>query len=166
METAACGASMRGMLNRLLAPLTEPAYLLMRLVAGLMFAIHGAQKLFGAFGGTAVDFGAPGMLQIGIGGVIEFTGGLLIAFGLATRWAAFLCSGTMAVAYTQFHWKPWAAGASHLPHDQKFGGNGGELALLYAVVFLFVACYGGGRFSIDAMLERRRGASTAAVPVP
>ena len=88
--------------------------------------------------------------QIWVGGVIELVCGVLIALGLFTRYAAFLASGTMAVAYAQFHWK--------FAFDREFfpAVNGGELAALYAVVFLFMACHGAGAFSVDALLAKRK----------
>src|SRR5688572_7251296 len=82
------------MLNRVLAPYTEHAYALLRIVAGVLFAFHGMQKLFGVLGGKTVEL----VSQRGLGGIIELAGGLLIALGLFTRPAAFLASGTMAVA--------------------------------------------------------------------
>ncbi|MDX6768461.1 MAG: DoxX family protein [Elusimicrobiota bacterium] len=117
---------------------TDHAYAALRVVTGLAFAVHGAQKLFGVLGGMR----PPLFSQIGLGGVIEFFGGLLIAAGLLTRPAAFLCSGTMAVAYTQFHWK-LAFGAGFFPSV-----NGGELALVYSFLFLYYACRGSGRFAV------------------
>ena len=127
------------MLNRLLAPRTEAAYALLRVVSGLLFALHGAQKLFGVLGGTVQAAGS----QIWIGAVIELVAGLAIAAGAFTTWAAFLASGTMAVAYVQFHWK-LAFDAGFFPVVNK-----GELALLYSVLFLFVACRGAGPFGWD-----------------
>lgn len=114
------------------------AYALLRIVAGAMFAVHGAQKLFGFLGSPQPPAGS----QLWFGGVIEFFGGLAIALGVGTRWLAFLCSGEMAVAYIQFHWK--------LALDSNFfpGVNHGELALLYSFMFLLIACRGGGRWSI------------------
>jgi putative oxidoreductase len=73
--------------------------------------------------------------------------GLLISLGFLTVYAAFLASGTMAVAYTQFHWK-FAFDSSFYP-----GVNKGELALVYAFLFLFIACRGAGAASLD---RRRR----------
>jgi putative oxidoreductase len=119
---------------RALARFQDFAYTTLRLAAGSMFAFHGAQKLFGVFGG----FRPPLLSQMGLGGVIEFLGGLLIAAGLRCRAAAFLCSGTMAVAYIQFHWKG-RGGADFFP-----AVNQGELALLYSFVFLYIACRGSG----------------------
>ena len=127
------------MLERLLEPKTDAAYVLLRVVSGLLFAFHGVQKLFGVMS----DFRPPIGSQLWIGGAIELVAGLAIAAGVFTSWAAFLASGTMAVAYTQFHWK-LAFGAEFFPAVNK-----GELALLYSVLFLFVACRGGGPLSFD-----------------
>ena len=132
------------MLERLLEPKTDVAYVLLRIVSGLMFAFHGVQKVFGVLS----DFQPPVGSQLWLGGVIELVAGLAIAAGVFTSWAAFLASGTMAVAYTQFHWK-LAFGTEFFPAVNK-----GELALLYSVLFLFVACRGGGPLSFD------RGRST------
>lgn len=129
------------MQNRLLKPMTEPVYTALRFVAGLMFAVHGMQKLFGVL----TDSQPPVGSQLWIGGVIELTTGLLIAAGLFTVWAAFLASGTMAVAYLQFHWK-FSLGAEFFPVV-----NRGELALLYSFVFLYIACRGAGLASIDRL---------------
>lgn len=126
-------------MNRLLAPLTEPAYAALRIVAGLMFAFHGVQKIFGILTEKQPPVGS----QLWIGGLIELAAGLLIAIGLFTGLAAFLASGTMAVAYIQFHWK-FAFGAEFFPIV-----NRGELAVLYAFLFLFMACRGGGLASLD-----------------
>lgn len=132
------------MLSRLLAPLTENVYAALRIVVGLLFAFHGVQKVFGVMS----EFQPPVGSQLWIGGVIELVTGLLIAAGLLTTWAAFLASGTMAVAYAQFHWK-FAFGSAFFP-----GVNKGELAVVYAFLFLFIACRGAGRASIDARLQR------------
>ncbi len=128
------------MQNRYLSPFTEPVYAVLRIVAGLMFAFHGMQKIFGIFTEQQPPVGS----QLWIGGVIELVGGLLIAVGLLTVWAAFLASGMMAVAYIQFHWK-LSFGAAFFPTV-----NRGELALLYCLLFLFLACRGAGVASFDA----------------
>ena len=135
---------MRAMLSRLLEPRTELAYALLRAVSGLLFSFHGMQKTFGVL----TESRPPLLSQIGVGGLIELLAGLAIAAGLCTRPVAFVASGTMAVAYTQFHWK-LAFGSSFFPAI-----NHGELALLYAFLFLFVACRGGGPFSVDHLRKR------------
>jgi putative oxidoreductase len=132
------------MLNRYLEPRVEAAYALFRIVAGLMFAFHGVQKLFGVH----TPFQPPVGTQLWFGGIIELVTGTAIALGALTPWAAFLASGTMAVAYIQFHWK-FALGSQLLPTVNK-----GELALLYCVVFLFIACRGAGRWSVDRAKRR------------
>ena len=79
----------------------DPAYALLRAVSGAAFSIHGFQKVLGLFGGDPPPF----LSQLWFGGCIELSCGLAIALGWRTRLAAFLASGTMAVAYIQFHWK-------------------------------------------------------------
>lgn len=132
------------MLGRWLSPLTDPAYVLMRVVSGVMFSFHGAQKILGLYADKQPDFGS----QIWIGGLIELVTGLAIALGGLTVWAAFLASGTMAVAYVQFHWK-LALGKDFFPAINK-----GELALFYCVVFFYIACRGSGPLSIDRLKRR------------
>jgi len=128
-------------MDRWLGTHSEKLYALFRFVAGALFACHGAQKLFGAFGAPKMT-GNPMMLAAGI---IEFGGGLLIAIGLVATWAAFIAGGEMAVAYFMAHAK---------------GGfwpivNKGELAVLYCFVFLYVAARGSGPYSVDGALRRR-----------
>jgi putative oxidoreductase len=122
-------------LARVLARHADHAYTLLRIVAGLLFAFHGAQKLFGWFmpPGIEIPFGS----QVWIGAIIELVTGLAIAVGVRTTWAAFLASGTMAVAYIQFHWK-FDLGGNLLP-----AVNQGEAALIYSLLFLYIACRGG-----------------------
>jgi putative oxidoreductase len=132
---------------------TEVTYALMRFVLGAMFVCHGVQKLFGAFGEPAA--GKPLMMA---GGVIELLAGILIALGLMTRAAAFIASGEMAVAYFM----------SHAPRGFWPIANGGEKAVLYCFAFLFIAAYGGGRYSLDAVFHRASAAAsspTGEVPV-
>ena len=123
----------------------EGAYALMRIFCGLMFSFHGFQKVLGVLTQKTPSVGS----QIWVGGVIELVGGLLMAVGLLTVCAAFLSSGTMAVAYAQFHWE-FQFDANFLP-----GMNKGELALVYSLIFLFIATRGGGPFSLDAKLFKR-----------
>lgn len=118
-------------------------YALLRFMAGFMFVFHGIQKLFGEFTTKA----PPEMWsQKWFGGLIELVAGVLIAVGLFTRPAALLASGTMAVAYWQFH----AIERGALLPVQ----NGGELAALYCFVFLFFAVRGGGSISLDRHIGR------------
>jgi putative oxidoreductase len=100
-------------------------FALMRIVVGFLFLFHGAQKLFGAFGGNAVS---PISL-LGLAGFIEFFGGLMVMLGIFTSWVAFICSGLMAVAYFM----------AHFPRGFWPIDNGGELAALYSFVFLYLA---------------------------
>ncbi|MBP6628351.1 MAG: DoxX family protein [Kofleriaceae bacterium] len=120
-------------LARALSRLATPSYVALRIASGLMFAVHGAQKVLGVWAAhPQPDVGS----QLWIGGVIELVAGLAIAVGLMTRTAAFLASGTMAVAYVQYHWK-FAGGAALLP-----AVNHGELAAVYALLFLYIAARG------------------------
>ena len=124
-----------------LAKYSDQAYALLRIVAGFLFSFHGAQIILRVF---AEGFPpAPVGTQMWFGGLIELIGGLLVMVGVQTRWAAFLCSGTMAVAYFQFHWK-FQLGPQFFPALNK-----GELAVLYCFVFLFIACRGGVTWSPD-----------------
>ncbi len=115
----------------------------LRIVAGAMFAFHGAQKILGVLTppGSQPAVGT----QLWFGGLIELVGGILIAIGLFTRPLALLASGTMAVAYFQFNWKLAMDGYKFLPIVNK-----GELAVLYCFVFLFFGLSGAGAFSIDS----------------
>lgn len=133
------------MLNRYLEPRVELAYTALRVVSGLAFSFHGMQKIFGILS----EFQPPVGSQLWIGGVIEIVTGLLIALGLFTTWAAFLASGTMAVAYIQFHWQ-FATDSKFFPAINK-----GELALVFTFLFLYIACRGSGLWSVD----QRRNAS-------
>ena len=123
---------------------------LLRVAAGVMFMQHGAQKLFGVFGGFGGTPGAKATLasMMGLAGILEFFGGLLIVFGLFTRPVAFILSGMMAAAYFM----------AHLPNGFWPIQNQGELAALYCFAFLYLSARGGGRYSLDAMIGHRRGA--------
>jgi putative oxidoreductase len=124
----------------------EPAYTLLRFMAGAMFTFHGLAKVFGKFG-SAVSFSAKPQLYVG--GVLELVLGVTIALGLLTRWSAFLAAGTMAVAYWQFHVDGNFANWHWLPALNK-----GELAALYCFVFLFICGRGPGALSLDRTLGR------------
>ena len=132
-------------MNAPLGRFAEPVYALFRIVLGAMFAMHGAQKLLGMFGGA--QGGTPAFpSQMWFGGVIELVGGLLILIGLVAGCAGFVCSGQMAVAYFQFHSNKDAV----LPIQ-----NHGEAAVLYCFAFLLIASKGSGVWSVDAL--RRKG---------
>jgi len=117
-------------------------YAILRIVIGFLFLVHGSQKFF--------SFPDPGMhmppFMVFVAGPIEFFGGLLVMTGLWTNWAAFISSGEMAVAY-------WMAHGTHaiLPIQ-----NGGEMAMIYCFVFLFISAKGSGVFSIDHLLEKKK----------
>jgi putative oxidoreductase len=113
----------------------EPyAYAALRIVFGFMFACHGAGKIFGFFGGHK-----PTDTLGWAGAGIELVGGVLILIGLLTPLAAFISSGEMAVAYFMVHQHRGA-----LPIQ-----NGGELAVIYCFVALFIACRGAGKWGVD-----------------
>ena len=122
-----------------LMPHADKIYAATRILAGLMFMAHGLQKIFGLFGG--MPEGAPAFIVYGAGS-IELVTGALIALGLLTAPAAFLASGTMAVAYFIGH---VAQSGSILPIVNK-----GELAVVYCWLFLFIAAKGAGIWSVDA----------------
>ncbi len=119
---------------------------ILRIMTGLLFMIHGTQKLF-AFPAAGPGGGpAPLMSQFGFIGLLELVFGGLIAIGLFTRIAAFLASGEMAVAYFKVH----------APNGFWPIMNQGELAVLYCFVFLYFAFAGPGPWSVDAMFGRSR----------
>jgi putative oxidoreductase len=121
-------------MQTLLAPYSPYFYALLRIVAGLVFAQHGAQKLFAVLGGTQ----QPLFTQLWVAGIVEFFGGLAIAVGAFTSPVAFIASGQMAVAYFQ----------SHLPRGFWPIQNGGELAVLFCFLFLYIASRGSGKLSL------------------
>ena len=121
---------------------------LFRVVIGFLFAVHGAMIVFGWPLDTRVPAGTwPGWWA----GLIEFVTGLLVLVGLFTRPAAFLASGTMAVAYFWQH-QPHAL----WPFDARIGGNGGELAILFCFSFFLLVFIGPGRVAIDSLMHRKR----------
>ena len=129
-------------MERFLGRYSEAIYCLMRVMVGLAFAQHGAQKVLGMLGGQKMPVGSMPW----IAGTIELVGGLLIAIGLAAGWVAFIASGEMAVAYFMVHAK---------------GGfwpvvNKGELAVVYCFVFLYIASRGAGRYSVEAAVGKSK----------
>ncbi len=124
---------------KMLDKYADHAYALMRIITGLMFTFHGVQKIFGVL----ADRQTALFSQSWFGGLIELVGGALVLLGFYSRWAAFVCSGTMAVAYFQFHWK-FQLGAQFFPTI-----NRGELAVLYCFVFLLIFTRGGVKWCIN-----------------
>ena len=116
-------------------------FALLRVVAGFLFACHGAQKLFGVLGGERAT--KPLMV---FAGVVELGGGILLVLGLLTTIAAFLASGQMAFAYFM----------AHAPQSPWPIMSRGELPALYAFLFLFIAAHGAGPMSLDAIMSKFR----------
>jgi putative oxidoreductase len=121
-------------------------FTVLRVIAGAMFACHGLQKLFGLFGGmgghgAVAHFGT----QLWLAGALETVGGILIVLGLLTRPTAFILCGEMAVAYFSVHLKRgfWPL------------LNGGEPAVLYCFIFLYLVAVGSGPLSLDRALGRK-----------
>lgn len=118
----------------------DETYALMRIVTGFLFLWHGSQKLL-SFPAAAPD--APAFIIYGAGS-IELLGGVLVALGLFTRWAAFVCSGLMAFAY-------WIGHGTNALLPLL---NRGELAALYCFVFLCIAAKGAGVWGLDGLRDR------------
>lgn len=116
-----------------------------------MFMQAGTVKLFAWPMGMPPNNGtAELMTQVGIGGLLEFVGGVLLILGLWTRPVAFILSGTMAVAYFQFH----------APQALWPVVNGGQAAVLYCFIFLYLSSAGAGPLSLDHILRRRTPGSS------
>ncbi len=117
---------------------------LLRIVAALILLLHGSSKLLG-FPPSEMPM-PPAMSFLWFGGLLELVGGLMLLVGILSRPVAFILSGEMAVAYWMFH-----APTSTFPSV-----NGGDAAILYCFVFLYIAAAGPGPWSVDAMLGRKR----------
>lgn len=126
---------------RILGKYADVFYALLRIVAGWCFMLHGAQKWFGVLGGQRVT---DPLMQVA--GAIELVGGFLIMIGLLASWAAFLSAGQMAVAYFMVH----AENAQYLFPARE---GGGEPAVLYCFIFLYIAARGAGRWSVASALR-------------
>lgn len=136
-------------ITQALSPLAEP---LVRATTGLLLVPHGAQKLFGLFGGYGIEatgqffatkLGLPPVLAL-VAGLIEFFGGLALALGLLTRPAAALVTGMMAVAVF----------GVHLGNGFFWTSGGFEYPLMWGILALSFVVRGGGRFSLDALIGR------------
>jgi putative oxidoreductase len=117
---------------------------LLRIVAGLIFLLHGTQKLFGV---PPLPSGAypSAFTLIWFAALIELVGGTLLVLGLFTRPAAFIASGEMAFAYFM----------AHAPRNLYPTLNGGDASILYCFVFFYIFVAGAGPISLDALLRRR-----------
>lgn len=123
-----------------LARAAPAAHAVLRIGTALLFMQHGAQKLLGMFGGSGPDGGTVELVsRMGLAGILELIGGGLILLGLFTRPVALILVGEMIAALF----------IAHLPRGGAPVQNGGELPLLYALVFLFLATAGAGPFSVD-----------------
>jgi putative oxidoreductase len=127
-----------------LAPHTERIYAVFRIMLGMLLLQHGTQKILGWFGGAPE--GAPAAILYS-SGAIELVGPLLVALGLFAGPAAFIVSGTMAVAFFIGH--------AFNPQQNPSGTivpllNGGELAIAYCFSYLFIAAKGSGIWSVDS----------------
>lgn len=119
---------------------------LLRIVIGFTFCSHGLQKLFGMFGGIG-GHRVPLFSLFGLAGILETFGGILILVGLFTMPVAFILSGEMAVAYF----------IGHSPHGLWPIRNGGELAVLYCFIFLYLFSAGPGPVSLDRWVRKKNG---------
>ena len=129
----------------------QVAWFLLRVVSGLLFLQAGGMKILDWFGGVPAQYGGhPAMWsQTWIGGLLELYGGAAIFLGVFTRPVAFVLSGEMAVAYWQFH----------APGGAWPIKNHGESAVLLCFIFLYIAAQGGGDWSLDRLIQNRRGKS-------
>jgi putative oxidoreductase len=116
------------------------AYAALRIVTGFLFLFHGLQKLFGMYGGQAM----PLISRAGAAGMIELVGGVFVMLGLFTSPVAFICSGEMAFAYF----------LAHAPQSFFPVLNGGDAAILFCFVFLYLVFAGPGPWSVDALRSR------------
>ena len=129
-------------LSRTAAALTGPAHALLRVGAGLLFLQHGLQKIFGLLGGSTVSM----VSLLGVARMLELLGGIALVIGLWTRPVAFVLTGQMLIAFL----------IAHFPRGGWPIQNGGELPLLYALVFAFLTATGSGPASIDQRRPARQ----------
>lgn len=130
----------------MLKTLAPRALSVLRIMAGFTFSLHGFQKLLGLFGGMGgAGATAPFLSLVWTAGFLELLGGVLLVLGLFTRPVAFLLYGEMAVAYFR----------QHSPRGFWPILNGGEVAVLYCFVFLYLAVAGPGPVSLDRVLRKK-----------
>lgn len=135
------------MASRFLSNNTPVALAALRIMSGLLFLAHGTQKFLSFPGGERAGSGLALDNPGAVAGIIELVAGALIALGLFTRPAAFVASGTMAAAYF----------LAHAPQGTWPVNNGGDAAILYCFIFLFLVFSGPGAFNLDSTLGKRRG---------
>ncbi len=123
-------------------------YSIFRIVIGFMFMLHGTQKLFGWPPAKQAGGELAGIILVAA--IIEVVCGFLVMIGFFSSFAAFLASGTMAVAYFMVH----------QPQGPLPIMNGGETAVLYCFVFLYIASHGSGMLSVDGMMKGSRAATS------
>lgn len=130
-------------MEKIIGEYSDYTYALMRIIVGALFFCHGAQKIFGWFGGADGKGGAAMLASLmGAAGVLELVLGALIVLGLWAGYAAFVASGEMAAAYF----------IGHFPMGFWPLENNGEAAVIYCFVFLYIATRGAGVLSIDDAL--------------
>lgn len=146
----------KALIQRVLTTDNSLSGLLMRISAGVIFAAHGAQKLFGSFGGGGLEGTAQWMASIGLqpgylmalaAGSAEFVGGIALLLGLLTRPAAFVLAMTMLVAVITVH----------LPNGLFLSNNGYEFGLALLAITGAIVLNGGGKLSLDRLLSARLG---------
>ncbi len=134
-------------MDRFLGRYSGYIYAIFRIVVGFLFMLHGTQKFFAWPPSERAGGELAGLILVAA--IIELVGGFLIMIGFFASFAAFLSSGTMAVAYFMAHQSRGA-----LPIQ-----NGGETAVLYCFAFLLIAAQGSGMLSVDGMMKGSRAAS-------
>jgi len=145
---------MKSIITKITATATGLDTLPLRVGAGVIFAAHGAQKLFGWFGGYGLEGTAgwmasiglePGLLMAAMAGGAEFFGGLLLIVGLLVRPAALALAVAMIIAIVMVH----------LPNGLFMSNNGYEFGLALLVVSIALVFRGAGSFSVDSALQAR-----------
>ncbi len=121
---------------------SQKVFSIIRLAFGFLFFSHGAQKLFGAFGGH----GTMGSSEMLLAGIIEVSCGIAIAIGFRARYAAIITACEMLFAYLTVHF----------PRGAWPIENGGELAVLYFLFFLFTIANGSGSWSVDELILKKK----------
>ena len=128
-------------MERVLGRYSSYIYAILRIVVGFSFMLHGTQKLFGWPPSAQPGGGGPAEGLMLVAGIIELVCGALVMVGFFTSFAAFIASGMMAVAYFM----------AHQPQGALPASNGGDAAVLYCFIFLYMAARGSGIWSVDSV---------------